>query len=115
MKRLIYVGLTLVLCGCASVPSGPVTAFESEEDTQVLASDENRLWYMADEQDEAFRRAGVVYEDSELTEYLQSVLDRLFPEFGEAMTVRPYRSVDLNAFVMSNGSVYFNIGMMLTV
>jgi predicted Zn-dependent protease len=57
--------------------------------------------------------SGRLYGDAELDAYLQSVVDRLFPDKVGQLHVRVYRDTDFNAFAVSTGDIYFNTGTFL--
>ncbi len=105
--------ILLAAAGCTSM--APVDSFESASGTESLATDEARLWYDADRFDEQLVNAGAIYPDEALQTYLQQVLDGLYPDFKGAMRIRPFYSEEPNAFVLPNGSVYFDIGLLARV
>ena len=96
--------------GCASTASVP--GFESAEAVVISAEDERGLWHQSDEFDQRIRYMGVLYSDAALRAYLQEVTDRLFPEFGGAMRISVLISHVPNAFVIPNGSVYVDEGLL---
>ncbi len=99
--------LALASGGCATVaPLDDATQLDN------LEGDEKRIWAMSDEVDESLRKSGALYHDPQLREYLQELTEQLFPEFGQAITVRLLKNADANAFAMANGSVYVNNGML---
>jgi predicted Zn-dependent protease len=99
----------LSLAGCQTAPIVPL---ESEEDTRELTPEERRLWHAADEFDLGLVRADRLYEDEALQDYVQGVLDRLYPEYRGAIRVGVVDSPSLNAFALPNGSIYVNTGML---
>lgn len=114
MNRIIgLVLVSLLLGGCAT--TGNVSAFNNASDTSKLQDKENRLWYEADEYDTTIARSGQIYNDRRATAYLQSVMDRLYPEFKGKIHVHIYDSTQLNAFALPNGSIYVNIGMLARI
>lgn len=72
---------------------------------------ERRLWYASTKLEESLRKSGQVYEDQKLNRYLQSILDRLYPELKGHMRVHILKAPVLNAFAMPNGSIYVNLGL----
>ncbi len=96
--------------GCASV--GDVRPFPSSAGAGTLDPDEKRLWYDSEEFDEQLANAGAIYPDEDLRNYLQGIVDRLFPEFKGAMPIYPFYSSEPNAFALPNGSIYFDIGLL---
>lgn len=77
-----------------------------------LSEEEQRVWSQSKELDEMIRKSGIVYEDAELTTYVQGVMQRLFPEFQGRIRLTLLKSPDLNAFAVPDGSVYVNVGLM---
>lgn len=114
MNRILWLVLiSLLLGGCATTEG--VTAFKNGGDTSTLRDNERRLWYEAAEYDDTIERSGQIYNDPRATAYLQSVMDRLYPEFRGKIRVHLYDSTELNAFALPNGSVYFNIGLLARI
>ncbi|MEJ2574462.1 MAG: M48 family metalloprotease [Gammaproteobacteria bacterium] len=111
MNRIIGLALiALLIGGCAT--TGNVSAFKNASATSKLQDKESRLWYEADEYDTTIARSGQIYNDRRATAYIQSVMDRLYPEFKGRIHVHIYDSTQLNAFALPNGSIYVNIGML---
>lgn len=81
----------------------------------VFADDDDearrRMAWMSAYQVELFERSGSLVDDPEVVGYLQSVVDGLFPDLPE-LRVHVYRSTSLNAFVLPDGNIYFNTGML---
>jgi beta-barrel assembly-enhancing protease len=104
----------LALAG--AVFSGPAIAavppFTNAENAVPASIDERRLWWSGDEAVEFYARSGRLYSDDTATAYVQAVVDRLFPEFKGKMIVHLLKSSDLNAFVLPNGHVFVNIGLL---
>lgn len=101
---------SFILVGCAS--TGSIESFESSESTEQLFKDEKRLWDISEEAVESYRLTGLLYDDPELNTYLQGLIDELFPDFIGKINIKAFKSSELNAFVMSNGSVFVNIGLL---
>jgi predicted Zn-dependent protease len=96
--------------------SGPVVAavspFTSAENAVPDSTDERRLWWSGDEGVEFYARSGRLYADENATAYVQRVVDQLFPEFKGKMIVHLIKASDLNAFVVPNGHIFVNIGLL---
>jgi predicted Zn-dependent protease len=107
--NVLPVVAALLLVGCAAPE---VRSFESADATTVLHVDEERLWYDSKQFDEQLANVGALYPDAGLQLYLQDIVDRLFPEFDGAMRIHPFNSAEPNAFVLPNGSIYFDIGLL---
>lgn len=110
MPYLLPVIVVLWLAGCQSAPVRPMNGID---DTRQLDAEENRLWHSAVELDEQMENADYLHEDGELRDYLASVMQKLYPEYGDAIRVRIVDSPDLNAFALPNGSIYINTGMLV--
>lgn len=104
------VAAIVVVAGCAATASVP--RFESAEAVVVSAEDEQGLWHQSEEFDQRIRHMGVLYGDPGLNAYLQDITDRLFPEFDDSMKVSVLVSHVPNAFVIPNGSVYLDEGLL---
>lgn len=114
MNRFIGLVLTSILVsGCAT--TGGASSFTNAGDTSNLHENERRLWHEAGEFDTTVERSGQIYDDRRATAYLQGVMDRLYPEFKGKIQVHIYDSTQLNAFALSNGSIYFNIGLLARI
>lgn len=96
----------------AACQTSSVEHMESATDAQGISGEEYRLWHAAGEFDEKLVRGQYLYEDAELTRYVQSVMDRLYPEYIGVINVGIINSPDLNAFALPNGSIYINSGML---
>ena len=99
-----------MLSGCASI--GDLQSFESDDAAVRLESDEERIWYDSNRFDRQLANSRAVYDDPPLQDYLQSVTDRLFPEFVGTLRIYPFRGFQPNAFVLPNGSIYFDVGLL---
>jgi predicted Zn-dependent protease len=109
MKRRLAI---LLSCAIATpVHAGGVMPWASATETRELATDEKNLWQEADEFDRALARAGKLNADPALAAYLQGIMDRLYPEFKDRLTVRLLNAQHINAFALPNGSVYVNSGL----
>ena len=108
-RRVIAVFLVLaLLSGCTS---GHIQPFRDAQHLEPATEGENRLWYAAQKIEVTLKKSGQIYEDPELRNYLQGVLDRLYPEFGGKMTVTVLKAPVLNAFALPNGAIYVNTGL----
>jgi predicted Zn-dependent protease len=109
MRHLLTILFCLGLAACQTAPSKPM---KGHEDASQLSPKEQRLWHAAREFDQGLRKADFLYESAELQEYVQAVMDRLYPEYEGAVTARVLDSPSLNAFALPNGSIYINTGML---
>ncbi len=98
-----------MLFGC--VTTGPIRPFENAEDVRAKTEGELRLWHAAQKIEMRLKKSGQIYEDENLRQYLQGVVDRLYPEYKGKMNVHLLKAPVLNAFVLPNGSIYVNTGL----
>jgi beta-barrel assembly-enhancing protease len=101
----------LLLIATAQAATRPVP-FSDAGSLSKLDSDEQRVWDQSVEISRALERGGVIYTDAEVTAYIQSVMDRLFPEFTGRTRVQVVKSPHLNAFALPDGRVYINQGLL---
>ena len=104
--------LLSMLTGCQSQPVKP---FTRGDEIRSISSDENRVWLQSREFDKTIRNQGSIYNDPEATAYLQTVMDRLYPEFKGKITVKIVKTPILNAFALPNGSIYMHLGMLARI
>ena len=96
----------------AACNSGPVRDLRGTADTRQLSDAQQRRWHEAAQIDRSLRNKGLLLEDAETQAYVQSIMDRLFPEFRGTLHVHIARSSALNAFALPNGSIYINLGLL---
>ncbi len=109
MKRQLIMALACVLAMPAH--ANEVLPWTNSTETHALASSEKSLWQEADDFDRSLQRAGKINNDPVLTVYLQSIMDRLYPEFKGRFNVHLLNAQHINAFALPNGSVYVNAGL----
>ncbi len=63
--------------------------------------------------EEALAHSGDLFADPELDAYLQTTLDRLFPELEGRLRVKSFSDSDFNAFALPSGGIYFHTGALL--
>lgn len=107
-----WLTLTLLATAALGCATPAVAPFEARGDVATLSEQESRLWTQADQLDEQIRHSGQIYDDPELEAYMQTVLERLYPELAETIRVRALKSPILNAFALPNGSLYVHIGLL---
>lgn len=101
----------LLLAGLVGCAAQPVKPFEKPEEVKQISQEESRLWVQAEDIDEALSDSDQIYRDTELEQYLQQTINRVYPGFQYTIRVRALKSPMLNAFALPNGSIYFNIGL----
>jgi beta-barrel assembly-enhancing protease len=72
-----------------------------------------RILFQTREQESQLETRGLLYGDAALDAYLQSVMDRLYPEKRGQYHMRAFRDTEFNAFAVATGNVYVNIGALL--
>ena len=72
----------------------------------------NAMKFEASKFDKFVSNKGLVYDDPKLQDYLQKIMDRLFPEYKGELNVHIHKAPILNAFALANGSIYINISML---
>jgi beta-barrel assembly-enhancing protease len=103
--------LTVIACATTNLPS----LTESEHNLQ-MDEDEKRAWKNTKELENQIERAGLLYQNPSLEEYLQSIADRLIPPstlpVGTGLQIKIIRNPFLNAFALPDGVVYIHTGML---
>jgi predicted Zn-dependent protease len=100
---------------CSTSWAQAVLPFTTTPPSSALVEEEPRIWGEAAEADKVIRKSGFLLADPAINAYLQSVMDRLYPEFKDAMRVRAVNDPQLNAFAMPNGSIYVHMGLLARV
>lgn len=78
----------------------------------MLEADEQRVWSASNDFEKAIRKGGQIYPSPALETYLQSVMDKLYPEFIGHIKVHVVNSPVLNAFAIPNGHIYMHTGLL---
>ena len=117
MKRHLRSGhlkgsLLILFMFLASSCATSVKPYTSAENVQQTSRTDVRLWALADEFDEDVSHTDSLYSDADLQSYLQSILDRLYPDFQGRIRIRVFRSSALNAFALPNGSLYIHSSLL---
>ena len=113
LRRLLAL-LTAIafLSGCVMATIRP---FENGQNLRPESEGENRLWHAAQKIEKTLEQSGQIHEDPELRNYLQGVMDRLYPDFEGKVRVGILKAPVLNAFALPNGAVYVNMGLIAAV
>ena len=72
-----------------------------------------RLLFVTREEEAQLEAQGLLYGDAALDAYLQSVMDRLYPERHGEYRVRALRNTEFNAFAVATGDLYVYTGALL--
>lgn len=94
------------------VAQSAIAPYVSGDAAKPGSEEEQRVWSQSKELDEMIHKSGVIYEDAELTAYVQGVMLRLFPEFPDRIQITLLKSPHLNAFAVPDGHVYVNVGLL---
>lgn len=101
--------ISSILLSCSTEP---IRSYNNFQETRQLTESEQRMWFAAEQLDEAIRKKQITYSAPEIRQYVQLVLNRIYPEFKSLLKVNLLDSPQLNAFVLPNGSIYINIGLL---
>ena len=109
-SAVLTLTVILVVVGCATTQLPPLTDRSVE-----LEADEARIWTRCQEQEQLLDRSGLLYEDSETRQYLNTVAAKLQPP--EVYAKIPFRievikDPRLNAFAFPNGVIYVHTGIL---
>ena len=101
-----------LLTGCGTIPFGTGPNL-------VLDDDEQRLWATVVEEEKRIEQSGLLYSDTDVNEYLTSVIRKLSPPQVTphllAIEVRVLKNPLLNAFAFPNGKIYVHTGMLARI
>jgi beta-barrel assembly-enhancing protease len=103
VERLLAVGAVAAVLFGWGTPSHALSEQEQR----------NRILFETRERETELAAQGFLYGDPALDAYLQSVMDRLYPEKHGEYEVRAVRDIDFNAFAVATGNVYVNVGALL--
>ena len=111
MRSTLRILVVLVaVVGCATTNLQPLTDRSLE-----LEDDEARIWTRCQEQEQLLDRSGLLYEDIETRQYVNTVAAKLQP--AEVYAKIPFRvevikDPRLNAFAFPNGVIYVHTGIL---
>lgn len=80
---------------------------------QTLNEDEKRVWSASVDFEHAIDKSGQIYPSTQIEQYMQKIMDKLYPEFIGVIKVRAINSPQLNAFAIPNGNIYMNTGLLV--
>ena len=114
LAAVLYAGTCLFLPGCAG---GDLTPFDpSQQSGMALHEDEKRIWGQSREEQRQLDRSGHLYENPEITAYVNRVAQGLMPHQPEQSVLRVQvkivRNPLLNAFAFPNGVIYVHTGIL---
>jgi predicted Zn-dependent protease len=77
------------------------------------AEQRERIEYQTRQMEQQIEQSGALLGDVALDTYLQSIIERLFPENQGRFRIRAYRDREFNAFSVATGNLYINTGALL--
>lgn len=107
--------LFCILCLCVlSCASTKIQSMDTRGNVEIY-DDEARLWKRAEEGQEILDKSGFIYENEELTQYVNDVLHKLVGDLEKANNVKLkvciLKDPLFNAFCMPNGAIYVHTGI----
>lgn len=99
--------------GLAGLMGAALMAWTTSGHTLSEQEQRARILFETREQETRLAALGMLYGDATLDAYLQSVMDRLYPDKQGAYRVRAIRDTEFNAFAVATGNVYVNIGALV--
>lgn len=108
-KVICIILLLMMLAGCATTK---ITSFSKGDPLKPETEGERRLWHASIQIENALKKSDQVHKDQDLQNYLQNVMDRLYPEFKGKIHVNVLKAPILNAFALPNGGIYINTGLL---
>lgn len=96
-----------VITGCTS----HIKNYHNSNDVVINSEEDKRIFNNSKKLDKAITKSDQLYEDQELNRYLQSIMDKLYPEFKGHFHIHVLKQPILNAFILPNGSIYINSGL----
>jgi len=106
---IITLWLAAILLGGCVIDR--IKPFTEESTISPQTEGERRLWYQADDLVEAVKKSHQIYRDKQLLDYVQSIMDKLYPEFKGSFTVHILKAPIANAFALPNGSIFLCTGI----
>lgn len=88
------------------VPIGASAAIDEAEQRERIEFETRAL-------EEKIGNSGMLFDDPALNDYLQGIVDTMFPERRGTLRVHTFRNPEFNAFAVATGGVYFHTGTLL--
>lgn len=110
MRKKFALVLALAVLSNVSFAREPfknIVDFSAQDETEIVAWKVSELVYS-----ENVKRGALSAEYAPLEAYLQSVLDKVYPEFKGRLKVRVFPDIGANAMAMPNGDIYVGGGML---
>jgi predicted Zn-dependent protease len=116
VRPVMLFALCLASIGCATTDLPPL---EGSQARLVLSEDESRTWKTAEELENKIGKAGILYQNPGLENYLNSTAEKLVPEpilpKGVRIRVKVIQSPFLNAMALPNGTIYLHTGILARI
>lgn len=112
LRLLVFGGVALGLSACATTDKGQRTVGQKTTD---LSTTEAMLDEESEKAEEYIKRSAARIKDTPLESYVQGVANKSAGEFSDEVTVYLLKSPAFNAFMMPNGTMGVNSGLMLRV
>lgn len=111
MKREL---LSCLLLGCLAMPVGARTPFGTGSGFYPEDDSEAQVWKLSEViRADSLKNRAVAAQVTPVEQYMQGVLDKLYPEFEGKLRVRLIHNVGSNAFALPNGDIYVGTGILL--
>jgi predicted Zn-dependent protease len=115
-KKILELTLLMIICiSMTSCETLNVQAIGAQQQYNK-EEDEKRLWKRSEEFEEILQKSGFIYDNKELNEYLNKLVDSILPEKVKATgcSIRAYvlKDPSFNAFMTPNGFMYIHTGLL---
>jgi predicted Zn-dependent protease len=108
---IVTVSLTSGSCATTNLPQ-----IGADEKQLTLKKDEIQLWRNAEQIERLIDESGILYDDSNLQEYLETIACKLLPtnihKQNITLHIKIINHPFLNAFALPNGTVYLHSGIL---
>lgn len=106
LKRLLLAGFAAGWLALPPAQAADYPAFAAAPEYAQLPEEERRLWDESVQLEQGFVKMRHVGNDPALRLYVQTVVDRLFPEFKGSLRAEVLRIPRVGAFVTPSGTLY---------
>ena len=110
MKNLaLIIAVCCLVAGCAT--SRPILVCQ----TLTASEEEQMLWRRAQEEQNAIDGSGLLYQDTEIENYLNQIAKKLQTysiSSDISFQIKVIKDSKLNAFALPNGAIYIHIGIL---
>ena len=110
MKNIaLIIAVCCLVAGCAT--SRPIPVCQ----TLTASEEEQMLWRRAQEEQDAIDGSGLLYQDTEIENYLNQIAEKLQTNSISAdisFQIKVIKDPKLNAFALPNGAIYIHTGIL---